>query len=73
MTPFHHQSEAQHPKSSAIHKYAGRLPHLMEIDHYGEMLVGCIHCNRWGHPGDETLVMELLESDLEALKANQRQ
>ena len=29
MTSFHHQSEAQHPKSSAIHKYAGRLPHLM--------------------------------------------
>ena len=27
-TSFHHQSEAQHPKSSAIHKYAGRLPHL---------------------------------------------
>jgi hypothetical protein len=28
-TSFRHQSEAQHPKSSAIHKYAGRLPHLM--------------------------------------------
>ena len=27
-TSFQHQSEAQHPKSSAIHKYAGRLPHL---------------------------------------------
>ena len=39
---------------------------LMEIDHYGEVLVGCIHCNRWGHPGDEKLIMELLESDLEA-------
>jgi hypothetical protein len=24
----HHQPEAQHPKSSAIHKLAGRLPHL---------------------------------------------
>ena len=45
----------------------------MEIDHYGEVLAGCIHCNRWGRPGDEKLVMELLESDLEALKANQRQ
>ena len=30
-TSFHHQSEAQHPKSSAIHKYAGRLPHLWVI------------------------------------------
>jgi hypothetical protein len=37
------------------------------------VLVGCIHCNRWGHPGDETLVMELLESDLEEPKAIQRQ
>jgi hypothetical protein len=45
----------------------------MEIDHYGEMLVGCIHCNRWGHPGDEKLIMELLDSDLEALKASQQQ
>jgi len=31
-TSFHHQSEAQHPKSSAIHKYAGRLPHLWVIN-----------------------------------------
>jgi hypothetical protein len=30
VTSFHHQPEAQHPKSSAIHKYAGRLPHLCE-------------------------------------------
>src|SRR5262249_10292236 len=29
VTPFHHQPEAQHPKSSAIHKNAGRLPHLL--------------------------------------------
>jgi hypothetical protein len=28
VTSFHHQPEAQHPKSSAIHKLAGRLPHL---------------------------------------------
>ena len=27
-TSFHHQPEAQHPKSPAIHKPAGRLPHL---------------------------------------------
>ena len=27
-TSFHHQPEAQHPNSSAIHKLAGRLPHL---------------------------------------------
>ena len=29
MTSFHHQPEAQHPKSSAVHKIAGRLPHLL--------------------------------------------
>jgi hypothetical protein len=28
---FHHQPEAQHPKSSAIHKLAGRLPHLLAL------------------------------------------
>jgi hypothetical protein len=41
---------------------------LLKIDHYGEMLVGCIDCNRWGHPGDDKLIMELMESDLEALR-----
>ena len=29
-TSFHHQPEAQHPKSPAIETPAGRLPHLME-------------------------------------------
>jgi hypothetical protein len=40
---------------------------LTQIDYYGELLVGCIECNRWGHPDDKTLVMELLEDDLQAL------
>ena len=40
----------------------------MKIDHYGEVLVGCIDCNRWGHPGDDKLIIELMESDLEALR-----
>jgi len=31
VTSFHHQPEAQHPISSAIHKNAGRLPHLLAI------------------------------------------
>jgi hypothetical protein len=31
LTSFHHQPEAQHPKSSAIHKLAGRLPHLLGV------------------------------------------
>jgi hypothetical protein len=37
------------------------------------VLVGCIECNRWGHPGDDRLFMELMDSDLEALKARQQQ
>jgi len=41
---------------------------LIKIDYYGELLVGCIECNRWGRPGDKTLVMELIEGDLQALK-----
>ena len=45
---------------------------LMKIDHYGEVLVGCIDCNRWGHPGDDKLIMELMESDLEALRQKER-
>jgi hypothetical protein len=42
---------------------------LVKIDHYGEMLVGCIDCNRWGYPDDKTLIMELMEEDLEALRS----
>jgi hypothetical protein len=38
---------------------------LIEIDRCGEMLVGCIDCNRWGKPADKNLVMELLEDGLE--------
>jgi hypothetical protein len=34
-TSFHHQPEAQHPKSSAIHKIAGRLPHLSGHSRHG--------------------------------------
>ena len=45
---------------------------MIEIDHYGERLIGCIECNRWGHPGDKQLTMELMEEDLEALKSLKR-
>ena len=41
---------------------------LLRIDRYGEELIGCIHCNRWGHPGDEKLIMKLVKEDLEALR-----
>lgn len=42
-----------------------RLP--IELDHYGERLIGCIECNRWGWLGSEHLSMELPEEDLQAL------
>jgi hypothetical protein len=39
---------------------------LIEIDFYGERLVGCIECNRWTRDG--WLFMHLLEENLEALR-----
>jgi hypothetical protein len=41
---------------------------LIEIDHYGERLIGCMEC-RWGRPGDAALPMQLREDDVEALRA----
>ena len=41
---------------------------LIQIDYYGEALVGCVDCNRWGKPDDEDLIMELMEADIEALR-----
>jgi hypothetical protein len=37
---------------------------LIEIDHYGEHLVGCIECNRWSW----RLFMKLPDDDLKALR-----
>jgi hypothetical protein len=41
---------------------------VIEIDHYGERLIGCIECNRWIWRGSERLLMELPEEDIEALR-----
>jgi len=41
---------------------------LIEIDHCGERLVGCIDCNRWGWKGSTELSMALPEDDLQALR-----
>jgi hypothetical protein len=48
---------------------------LVEIDHYGERLIGCINCNRWTWPGSDKPFMALPEDDLEALSnlSNARQ
>jgi hypothetical protein len=43
-----------------------RVP-LIEIDHHGKRLLGCIECNRWCGRGSDRLVMELPEKDFEAL------
>jgi len=32
---------------------------LIEIDHYGERLVGCMECNRWSWRGSQKLLLEL--------------
>jgi hypothetical protein len=39
---------------------------LIEIEYYGERLVGCIECNRWTR--DQSLFMSLPEEDLQALR-----
>ncbi len=41
---------------------------LIEIDHYGELLIGCVECNRWSWKGSKRLFMELPEEDLQALR-----
>ena len=41
---------------------------LMEIDHYGQRLVGCVECNRWTRMGSEHAIMQLPEEDIDALR-----
>ena len=41
---------------------------LIEIDHYGERLIGCIEWNRWSWPDSKRLFMALPDEDLQALK-----
>jgi hypothetical protein len=41
-TSFHHQPEAQHPISSAIHKLIGRLPHLMALSGHANDAEQCL-------------------------------
>jgi hypothetical protein len=45
---------------------------LINIDRYGELPVGCVDCNYWGRSGDTKFMTELLEDDLEALRARMR-
>jgi hypothetical protein len=50
------------------HSCPHRRGPLIEIDHYGERLVGCIECNRWRWPGSESVSMALPKEDIEALR-----
>jgi hypothetical protein len=40
---------------------------LIEVDHYGERLIGSIKCNRWSSPDSEDL-MPLPKEDIHALR-----
>ena len=42
---------------------------LIEIDRFGERLIGCIECNRWTWPDSGSITMALPEDDLHAIKA----
>src|SRR5262249_2063952 len=35
---------------------------LVEIDHYGERLIGCIECNQWSWRGGKSLVISCLKT-----------
>jgi hypothetical protein len=44
---------------------------LIEIDHYGERLTGCIECNTWTG-GKIAFVVELSIEDIQALRELRR-
>jgi hypothetical protein len=41
----------------------------MQIDHWGEILEGCVRCNAWGVPGSDRRWRRLPEEDVEALRS----
>ena len=53
-----------------------KTPHchraLIEIDYYGDRLIGCIECNRWGRPGRRHAPHASREEDLEPLRARRK-
>ena len=65
-------SRAAKKKPSSAFVAVGQNCHLchrplIEIEHCGERLMGCIKCNRWGWKGSTELSMALPEEDLQAL------
>jgi hypothetical protein len=61
------------PPSRGVHRegrhtwFADCHRPLIQIDYYGERLIGCIECNRWGRPGSDKPFMALPEDDLQTL------
>src|SRR5262249_7580911 len=53
-------------------KFLRRYQPLVEIDNYGERLLGCVECNCWSRRGSKQLI-ELPEADVEALKAGKKE
>ncbi len=46
---------------------------LVEIDCYGDRLVGCLDCNRWGRPDeDDDLPMQMEGDDIFAVRGRVR-
>jgi hypothetical protein len=43
---------------------------IIEIDHYGERLFGCVTCNCW--MGEDKILMQLNEADITALRGRVR-
>jgi len=44
----------------------------IEIERFGERLVGCIECNWWVWPTSENISLALTEQDLKALRERVR-
>jgi len=45
---------------------------LIEIDHFGERIVGCMECIRWSWRGSQKLLLELPDDDIDALRERVR-
>ena len=43
---------------------------LIEIDHYGDRLIGCVECNRW--MGENMVLVQLDEAEITALRGRAR-
>jgi hypothetical protein len=60
----------------AGNEMARSCPHcdgpLIEIDCYGDNLIGCVECNRWGHHWEDDLPMEMKEEDIIAVRGRVR-